>query len=107
MGIFCDSVYSVFLFHAVLGLDFLGLTLSWPMAVRWTHTVLSAPSPLHVLASTHGAVVAALALVRRPILVLARFVRFVPGVRRVRRVKTMVMTVGDRQIILLEPYGRR
>jgi hypothetical protein len=29
MGIFCDSLYSVFLFNAVLGLDFLGLALSW------------------------------------------------------------------------------
>ena len=27
MGIFCDSLHSVFLFNAVLGLDFLGLAL--------------------------------------------------------------------------------
>jgi hypothetical protein len=30
MSIFCDSLYTVFLFNAVLGLDFLGLALSRP-----------------------------------------------------------------------------
>ena len=30
IGIFCDSLYSVLLFNAILGLDFLGLALSWP-----------------------------------------------------------------------------
>ena len=30
MGIFCDSLYSVFLFNAILGLDFLGLALLRP-----------------------------------------------------------------------------
>ena len=33
IGIFCDSLYSVLLLNAILGLDFLGLALSRPQVL--------------------------------------------------------------------------
>ena len=42
IGMLCDFLYIVFLLNAVLGLDFLGLALSWQVLARPTYLALRA-----------------------------------------------------------------